>query len=67
MIKSQGFIIFVGCEKFTKICPCGAMDTRLRGYDECERGARYGYDEEAGTGGGWDDSKLLKPCVVIGK
>ena len=47
---------FVGCEKFTKICPCGAMDTCLRRYDE-----------EAGTGGGWDDSKLLKPCVVMGK
>ena len=36
MIKSQKFIIFVGCEKFTKICPCGAMDSRLRGNDEGE-------------------------------
>ena len=33
----QKFVIFVGCENFTKICPCGAMDSRLRGNDD-ERG-----------------------------
>ena len=53
----------------TKVCPCGAMDTRLRRYDELSGagGLIRGYDEEAGAGGGWGDSKLLKPCVVMGK
>ena len=39
-IHPQKFAIFAECEKFTKICPCGAMDTRLRGYDESVRMGR---------------------------
>ena len=42
------------------MCPCGAMDTRLRGYDdERGRGPMRGYDDERGRGPmrGYDDER----------